>query len=378
MRHQSQVAILALSVAAGAASLPGPAKAFYQQTNLVSDLPNVAEFQDPNLVNPWGMSSSSTSPIWVSDNGADKATLYNGAGVAQPVTPKPLVVSIPSGAPTGQVHNPTPGNFGGAAFIFASENGGIDSWKPADLTNAVNNVPTTPSSVYKGLALGTSSSGATLYATNFRSGKVDAFNSAFQPASLSGTFTDPNIPTGFAPFGIQNVGGNLVVTYALQDSAKHDDVAGPGNGYVDLYGPNGNLITRLVSGGMLTSPLNSPWGIALAPSNFGQFSGDLLVGNFGDGKINAFDPTTGAFRGTLDDASGNPIVIQGLWGLLFGNGGSGGATNELFFSAGIPGPPPGNIEDHGLFGTLNVPEPSTMALLLSGIGLLAVKRRRRG
>jgi uncharacterized protein (TIGR03118 family) len=296
--------------------------------------------------------------------------LYNGAGVIQN-----LVVSIPSKAPTGQVFNPNTSNFGGARFIFASENGGIDAWTGG--TSAVNQVGTSASSVYKGLALATSSSGATLYATNFRSGKVDVFNSNFGSASLSGTFTDPNIPSNFAPFGIQNVGGNLVVTYALQDAAKHDDVAGAGNGYVDLYDANGNLIRRLVSGGTIggiTSPLNSPWGIALAPSNFGQFSGDLLIGNFGDGTINAFNPTTGAFLGTLDDASGNPIVIQGLWGLLFGNGGSGGATDELFFSAGIPGDD--MIEDHGLFGTLTVPEPSTMALFMSGVVLLALRRRR--
>jgi uncharacterized protein (TIGR03118 family) len=375
MKRQSQVVILALSVGAGMAALSGQAKAFYQQTNLVSDLAGVAEVQDPNLVNPWGMSSSSSSPIWVSDNGSDQATVYNGAG--QPVQvgapPAQLIVSIPSGAPTGQVFNPNSaaGDFGGARFIFASENGGIDAWSGG--TAAATQL-TTASAVYKGLALATSSAGATLYATNFNSGKIDVFNSAFGPASLSGTFTDSNIPSDFAPFGIQNVGGNLVVTYALQDAAKHDDVSGPGNGYVDLYDANGNLLKRLVVGGVPTSPLNSPWGIALAPSNFGQFSGDLLIGNFGNGEINAFDPTTGAFLGTLDDASGSPIKILGLWGLLFGNGGGGGATDELFFTAGIPGPD--SIEDHGLFGTLTVPEPSTMALFMSGVVLLALRRRR--
>jgi uncharacterized protein (TIGR03118 family) len=373
MKRQTQIAILALSVGAGMAVLSGQARAFYVQTNLVSDLPGVAEVTDPNLVNPWGMSSSSTSPIWVSDNGSDQATLYNGAGQIQS-----LVVSIPSGAPTGQVFNANTSNFGGARFIFASENGGIDSWQPANLTTAAVNVPVTASSVYKGLAIGTSSSGATLYATNFRSGKVDVFNNAFAPASLSGTFTDPNLPTGYAPFGIQNINGKLYVTYAVQDSAKHDDVAGAGNGIVDIFDTNGNFLQRLVSNVQLTpsASLNSPWGLALAPSNFGQFSGDLLIGNFGDGTINAFNPTTGAYLGTLDDASGNPIVIQGLWGLLFGNGGSGGATDELFFSAGIPLPGDTDIEDHGLFGTLTVPEPSTMALFMSGVVLLVLRRRR--
>ncbi len=191
---------------------------------------------------------------------------------------------------------------------------------------------------------------------------------------LAGTFTDPNLPSGYAPFGIQNIGGKLYVTYAVQDAAKHDDVAGAGNGIVDVFDTNGNFLQRLVSNGS-SSPLNSPWGLALAPSNFGQFSGDLLVGNFGDGTINVFDPTTGAFLGTLDDPNGNPIVIEGLWGLLFGNGGNGGATDQLFFSAGIPGPD--HIEDHGLFGDITVPEPSTLAIMLaSGLVLLGVRRRR--
>ena len=366
MRRHIRNAMIALSVGVGMAALSGQARAFYAQTNLVSDLPGVAEFTDPNLVNPWGMSSSSTSPIWVSDNGTGKATLYNGAGVAQPVTPQPLVVSIPSGAPTGQVFNGT-SNFGSALFIFASENGAIDAWSGG--TVAAQKAATA-SAVYKGLALGTSSAGATLYATNFNSGKIDVFNTNIGPASLFGTFTDPNLPAGFAPFGIQNIGNKLYVTYALQNDAKHDDVAGQGNGFVDVFDTDGHLITRLVSNGVL----NSPWGLALAPGNFGQFSGDLLIGNFGDGTIHAVDPTTGAFLGTLEDASGNPIVIQGLWGLLFGNGGSGGATNELFFSAGIPGPD--NIEDHGLFGALTVPEPSTLALLMSGVALLVLRRRR--
>lgn len=370
MRRHTRNALVALSVGAGMAVLSGQAKAFYQQTNLVSDLPGMAEFTDTNLVNPWGMSSSSTSPIWVSDNGSDKATLYNGAGQSFPVG-SPLVVSIPSLAPTGQVFNGT-SNFGGAPFIFASENGAIDAWNGG--AAAVQKVGATASEVYKGLAIGTTGGNTQLYATDFRNNKIDVFSSSFTPVTtVPGGFTDPALAgSGYAPFGIQNIGNKLYVSYALQDAAKHDDVSGAGHGFVDVYQLDGTLVGRLVSNGVL----NSPWGFALAPSNFGTFSGDLLIGNFGDGTINAFDPTTGAFLGTLDDASGNPIVIQGLWGLLFGNGGNGGATDELFFSAGIPSPGGTDIEAHGLFGALTVPEPSTMALFLSGVALLALRRRR--
>ncbi|HME23005.1 MAG TPA: TIGR03118 family protein [Acetobacteraceae bacterium] len=383
MKRHTRNVIMATSLGAGIALSSGRAQAFYQQTDLVSDIPGVAEFTDPNLVNPWGMSSSATSPIWVSDNGTGVATVYRGNGQAVQVgTPPAPFVTIPDGAPTGQVFNPNPSptNFGGAHFIFASENGAIDAWSGPG-TAAVSNKGATTLDVYKGLALGTSSSGNTLYAANFRTGKIDTFNSSFAPVTLSGNFTDPNVPAGYAPFGIQNIGGKLYVTYALQDAAKHDDVRGPGNGFVDVFDLDGNPAgpvpgsPRLIDYVPLTGVLNSPWGLAVAPAGFGNFGGDLLVGNFGDGTINAFDPSTGTFLGTLDDASGNPIVIPGLWGLLFGNGGNGGATDQLFFSAGIPGPG-GNVEDNGLFGFLAIPEPSTFALLIPAMALLALRRRR--
>jgi uncharacterized protein (TIGR03118 family) len=316
--------LVAMSLGAALALPPRQASA-YAQFNLVSDLPGVAEFQDTDLVNPWGMSTGG-GPIWVSDNGTNLSTLYNAAGQKQG-----LIVTIPSGAPTGQVFNPNSGtDFLGAHFIFASENGGIDAWSGG--TAAVNRVATSTSAVYKGLALGTSSQGATLYATNFRAGTIDVFNSTFGQATLAGSFTDPNLPAGYAPFGIQNINGKLYVTYAVQDAAKHDDVAGAGNGIVDEFDTNGNFLKRLVSSGV-GSVLNSPWGLALAPSNFGQFSNDLLVGNFGDGTINAFD-LNGNFLGTLTDPSGNQIVIEGLWGLLFGGGtAASGAADQLFFRA---------------------------------------------
>jgi uncharacterized protein (TIGR03118 family) len=367
------IACIALDAGAGRADAQN-----YLQTNLVSDLPGVAANVDPNLVNPWGLASSPSSPIWVSDNGMGVATLYNSAGV-----PQSLVVTIPpptgsgtSSAPTGVVFNPTTTAFGGSNFIFATEDGTIASWKGANGTSAVQDFPAgNPTGVYKGLAIGTAALGPQLYATNFRAGTVDVFNSNFSQVLQPG-FIDPNLPAGYAPFGINNIGGKIYVTYAVQDAAKHDDVAGPGNGLIDVYDTNGNFLARLVTGGVL----NSPWGLALAPSNFGVFSNDLLVGNFGDGTINAFNITTGQSLGELKDAQGNPIVNLGLWGLLFGNGGNGGATNQLFFSAGIPGPN-GNIEDNGLFGDITavqtaVPEPSTWAMMLIGFAGLGFAFRK--
>ena len=329
---------------------------FYRQTNLVSDIPGIARVTDPHLVNPWGLSHSPTSPWWVSDNGKGVSTLYQGDGTPFPVG-SPLVVTIPppaggtSSAPTGNVFNGT-GDFvvsegsasGPSRFIFATEDGTISGWNPTvDPTNAILKVDNSVSgAVYKGLAIGSNPSGNFLYATNFHAGTVDVFDAHFIAATLAGSFSDPTIPAGFAPFGIQNINAQLYITYAKQDAAEHDDVAGPGNGFVDVFDTNGNFIERLASHGTL----NSPWGLALAPNGFGRFGKDLLVGNFGDGRINAFDPNTGAFRGQLNDQRGNPITIDGLWALGFGNGGLAGAADTLFFTAGI------NDEADGLFGSI--------------------------
>src|SRR5271169_3893141 len=345
----------------------------FNQQNLVSDIPGVAAWTDPNLVNPWGVSFSPTSPFWVSDNGTGLATLYNSTGA-----PIPLVVTIPPptaqmgpAAPDGQVFNPNPANFNGAHFIFATEDGTISSWSGG--TNAVLNVDNSgANSVYKGLVLATNGSNTYLYATDFRLGVVSVFDKNFNPVTLSGSFTDPTLPAGYAPFGIEASGGMLYVTYALQDAAKHDDVAGPGHGFVDVYDTNGNLVQRLVSMGAL----NSPWGMAWAPAGFGKFSGDLLVGNFGDGTINAFD-AMGNLVGKLDDKNGNPLVNMGLWDIIFGNMGAGSSPNTLYFTAGIPGP--GNVEDHGLFGTVTAtPEPGTLTLLGSGLASLIGYGWRKG
>ncbi len=222
------------------------------------------------------------------------------------------------------------------------------------------------------MALATNGSNSYLYATDFHNGTVDVFDSTFTKVSLTGSFTDPGLPSGFAPFGIQASGGKLYVTYAMQDAAKHDDVPCPGCGFVDVFKTDGTFVQRLVSMGAL----NSPWGLAWAPGNFGKFSSDLLVGNFGDGTINAFDPITGAQLGTIDGTNGMPLVNLGLWGIAFGNGAQGTSTNTLYFTAGIPGPD--QIEDHGLFGAIATPEPGTLTLLGSGLASLLGYGWRRG
>jgi uncharacterized protein (TIGR03118 family) len=344
---------IALSLSATAPWIALPQTNSYQKRNLVSDLNAVTDIVDPNLVNPWGMSLSAAGPLVTSNNGSGTATLYNGTG--QPFSPaSPIIVNIPPapgrtglGMPTGQVFNSTTA-FAGAAFIFATEDGTISGWYPlVNLTNAMIKVDNSASgAVYNGLALATPASGPMLYATNFHAGTVDVFDANFNPVSIPGAFTDPNIPAGFAPFNIANLGGNLYVTYAMQDAAQQENVPGPGNGFVDVYDLNGNLLESLISG----APLNSPWGMAIAPANFGAFSNTLLVGNFGDGTINAFDPSTGASLGTLQDRFGNPISIQGLRAIVFGNGALAGMTNELYFTAGIAAG--GALESHGLFGSL--------------------------
>jgi uncharacterized protein (TIGR03118 family) len=376
--HRIGKLLIAPALAAAALSLSASAlqgQTAYLQTNLVSDVPGLAAQLDPHLVNPWGIAASATSPFWVSDNGAGLSTLYNATGV-----PQALVVSIPAPGPgvfgpTGTVFNSVATAFNGDNFLFASDGGTILGWRGALGTTAEvleNNSASGAS--YLGIALGTVGTTTEIYAANFAQNRIDVFSGVNTPASLSGSFTDSSLPIGYAPFNIQNIGGFLFVTYALV-AADGDSTNGPGLGYVDKFDVNGNLLSRFASSGVL----DAPWGMALAPSNFGTFSGDLLIGNFGDGRIDAFDFTTGAFLGTLKDASGNPIADPGLWGLRFGNGGTGGATNTLYFAAGI------NNEADGLYGSLSVipvPEPSTYgvvaSLALVGISAIARIRRQRG
>jgi uncharacterized protein (TIGR03118 family) len=337
----------------------------FNTTLLASNQPGVAAVTDPGLLNAWGLVSSPTSPFWISANGPGTSELYNGAGVKQG-----LVVTIPgvggnAGTPTGVIFNGT-ANFNSDLFIFATESGTVAGWRGALGTTAETLVDSTATgSVFKGIAIGATAQGTYLYAADFHNGTITVTPGTGAPA-LTGNFTDPTIPTGFAPFNIQNLGGVLYVTYARQDAAGHDDVPGAGNGFVDTYDLNGNLIARVVSNGAL----DSPWGLAIAPSTFGDVGGDLLVGNFGDGKINAYNLTTHAFVETLQGPGGNPIVIDGLWGLSFGNGASAGPASTLFFTAGPNG------EQDGLFGELTTPEPGTWGLIGIGLMMLGVRRFR--
>ena len=336
------------------ASSPLPAST-YVLHNLTSDVAGLADQTDQNLVNPWGMALSQTGGFWIANNHSGTSTVYDGNGRAFP-TANPVVVNTgsPGSSPTGVAVNGTPafelmpGN--PAMFLFASESGTISGWNPAvDPANAKLMVDQSAAgAVYKGLAVGANAAGPLLYAANFSAGTVDVYDGHYQPASLSGGFKDPNLPQGYAPFNIQKIGRRLYVSYAIEDSAKHDDVPGAGNGVIDVFDMDGNLIQRLAANG----PLNSPWGIALAPDFFGDYSDTLLVGNFGDGTINAFDPFSGNFLCALEDSSGNPIQIPGLWALRFCNGHIGGDANTLYFTAGIANG--GKVEDHGLFGSIRV------------------------
>ena len=327
----------------------------FLQTNLVSDRPGFGTNNiDPNLINPWGVSHGPGGPFWVSDNGAGVATIYTGQGttVIPPITIAPPPGQAGPSAPTGQVFNTSGNGFDITAngmtapsvFIFATEDGTISGWNPSVSPNssviAVDNSGGGTGAVYKGLTLAETHSGKErLYAANFRNGTVDVFNKNFQEIK---SFTDPTLPAGYAPFNVQVLQGHLYVSFALQNSTKHDDVAGAGHGFVDEFNLQGHLMHRVASGG----PLDSPWGMAIAPSNFGAFSNDLLVGNFGDGKINVYDPKTDAFLGQVLGANGFPLQIGDLWDLIPGTGAAGADQNAIYFTAGV------QDEAHGLFGKL--------------------------
>ncbi|HVU16692.1 MAG TPA: TIGR03118 family protein [Candidatus Didemnitutus sp.] len=350
IRSHSKLSLLLLAGAVGGLASPAFGQSRYLETNLVSDVPGLAAATDPHLVNPWGLSVSPTSPWWVSDNGTGLSTLYNGAGAIQS-----LVVTIPTSAgatppatPTGTVFNGTAdfevGTGQPAKFLFANEDGAISGWNPAaNATNAIVKVDNGGKAVYKGLALAQIDGANYLYAANFFSGAIDVFDRTFAPVNLgAGAFRDPWIPKGYAPFNVQLIGTQLYVTYAKQDSEKMDEVDGAGRGFVSVFTTKGQLVHRLLWGPWM----NAPWGVALAPANFGRFSGKLLVGQFGSGEIAVFDPSHGFFLGRFRVADGHLLKIDGLWALAFGNGAGAGPVNTLYFTAGLDG------EAHGLFGTL--------------------------
>jgi len=380
---------LLLIASHAAMAAPPPSSNSYVQTNLVSDLAGVAATTDPNLINPWGISASSGamgSPMWVADNGNGLSTLYTGAGavLSLVVTIPPPAGGMGPAAPTGTVFNTTTQflvNGNPAKFLFSTEDGTISGWNGG--TAAVLEVDNSSShAVYKGLALGADANGPLLYATNFNAGTVDIFDGTFTQVNGPGDFSDWALPRGYAPFGIMTLPNNhVIVTFALQDAAMHDDVAGYGHGFVDEFDADGFLVRRLISGG----ELDSPWGLAIAPPDWGGFGGALLVGNFGDGRINAYSLATyglyadepqlrssiqggledsfffpgfggSRFLGTLRDPDGHPLTNLGLWALHFGSGSpNGGDTTSLYFTAGIPGSlgTLDVLENHGLFGVIN-------------------------
>jgi uncharacterized protein (TIGR03118 family) len=330
----------------------------YVATNLVSDVntasnPYSSANVDARLVNGWGVAFNPQGFVWVANEGTSTSTLYDGNGM-----PQSLIVSIPPGTagsanPTGIVFNGsqgfqvTQGGLSGASvFIFVGQAGTVSGWSPnVNLNSAVKVVDgAAQSKVYKGLAIASQGSASFLYATDFHNGVVDVFDSTFTQVARAGAFTDATLPAGYAPFGIQAIGNQIYVSFAKQDALAHDQVAGSGLGAVDVFDTAGTLVKRLIPVG---GKLNAAWGMALAPANFGPFSNALLVGNLGGGTINAFDPVTGAFFGTLSKPDGSPIAIDGLWGIAFGNGINAQPTNTLFFAAGPAG------QTQGVYGRID-------------------------
>lgn len=354
MRSTLVVAVLSLALFAALQAAAGPPGGDYTVTHLVSDIPgNAPPPADPNLVNGWGLARSATSPWWVADNGPDpstsKSTLYTAAGAKVPLNVDVL------GGPTGAVFAGVPGSFpigtatdptlGSALFVFATEAGDIRAWRGGSAALVAPTTGVAPGAVFKGLAIAQPTPGSPLlYATDFHNAQVDVFNGAWQNVTPPGAFVDPQVPSGYAPFGIQTIGSDIFVTYGEQDAAAHDEVDAQSLGFVDEYDLQGNLVARVAQHGQL----DGPWGLAMAPATFGRYAGDLLVGNFGDGQINAYAAGDGGWHhaGTLRSPDGGKLVIDGLWSLQFGNSGSNGDPNTLFFTAGP------NDESDGLFGTI--------------------------
>ena len=368
---------LALALLVAAPPHAAHAQGRYLQTNLVSDVPGLARTLDPNLKNPWGIALGATSPFWVANAGTGTSTLYDGSGLKVPLT---VTIPGPGGpvpsVPTGTVFNGTGGfalsNGRPPLFVFASATGTISGWNPEAGTEAIPLVNAFGAgAAYTGIAVAGTGGDARLYAANAGQGRIDVWDAAMNP--VVGGFVDPELPAGYVPFNVQHAGGHVYVSYALIDPLTGQARAGAGNGIVTVFGVDGAFERRLATGGAL----DAPWGFALAPSTFGRFGGALLVGNFGDGTILGYDPEDGTYLGRVRGADGRALVNEGLWGITFGNGAAGGDRDKLYFAAGING------ERNGLFGSIQtstVPEPSTVTLLLAGLGAtfgVAARRRRQ-
>jgi len=347
------------------------AETSFGQINLVTDdqTANPAQVRDAHLQNPWGVSYRPTGPFWVSNNATGVSTLYSVDSSTNATTPLSLVVSIPgAGDVTGQVSNNSSQAFNGNPFLFVSEDGTVSGWRSSLTTHAETLVAGSPGNVYKGVAEATVGGNSYLYAANFGTGDIDVIKGAAGAADLGGNFIDPNLPSGYAPFNIQSLGDKLYVAYALKDNALPDEVAGAGLGFVSIFDFQGNFVDRLASGGVL----NAPWGLTIAPSSFGEFAGNLLVGNFGDGTINAYNLVDNSFTGQLTDGNGQALKIDGLWALTVGNDGNAGSSQKLYFTAGP------DDEAHGLFGAITVvPVPAAMWLfgsVLLGFGVFGKRQ----
>jgi uncharacterized protein (TIGR03118 family) len=367
--HPRSLPAFALAAALAAAPLSSQALPV-SVTNLVTDDPvaNPAQITDPGLVNAWGLSYSPTGPFWVSSNGAGASTLYHVDPATQATSKVALTVAIPgAGNPTGQVFNSGgAGQFNGNAFLFVSEDGTVSGWRGSLGSNAQALVSV--AGIYKGAAQATIAGNSYLYAADFGRGSIDVFKGNAGAGNLSGSFTDPGLPAGYAPFNVQALDGSLFVTYARRDGNSTDETAGAGFGFVDRYDLQGNLLGRVASGGVL----DAPWGLAIAPSSFGALAGSLLVGNFGDGHISAFDLATDSFMGQLTGTDGQALAIDGLWALSVGNDAGAGSSQSLYFTAGP------DDESHGLFGVMQaVPETNGVAMLVAGMALLAWRSGRR-
>ena len=362
---------LAALVVCASVAMPVAAASF-AATNLVSDDAGLhpASITDKELVNAWGLAYSPTSPFWASSNGTGQAQVYRVNPSTQATTKVGLTVAIPgNGSVTGQVFNSVGASaFNGDAFLFVSEDGTVSGWRGALGTTAEVLSLSNPVNLYKGSAFAGVAGFGYLYAANFHTGSIDVYKGSAAAPTLSGAFTDPNLPSGYAPFNVQNLGNTLYVAYAKQDPNSNDEVAGAGLGIVDSFDVNGNLLGRIATGGTL----DAPWGLAIAPASFGAMAGALLVGNFGDGRISAFNPVNHAFLGLVLGANGQPLEIDGLWALSPGNDGGAGSSQSIYFTAGP------NEEMHGVFGVLTaVPEPQTTSLMLVGLAALGLLARRR-